>query len=126
MRRIVILTAIVLAAITPTVWACENALSSLVGYTLLAASDVDKDQLREVSDGKSNMITLRNDMSFRFPKTPKSHWGYTGLKTGVFVFSRGVSEREADWYRKNGQPPPTKETYTLLIDGSTYDVQRVK
>jgi hypothetical protein len=105
---------------------CENALSNLVGYTLIAATHVEKDQLHEVSLGRRATITLKNEMTFRFDKPPRDSWGYAGRNTDVFVFSRGLTEREIEYDKQHGYPVHDGDIYKLLIDGSLYELDRVR
>ena len=124
MRRTVILT-ILSVIVASTLNACENALSELVGYTLVAATDVDQAQLREATDGTMTAITLRNGMTFRFRKALRERW-IGGLRESVFVFSKTLSEEQVQWFRKNGMAVPSDLEYVLLMNDSTYDVQRVR
>jgi hypothetical protein len=124
MRRISIVACIALLLAAPVI-SCENALSELVGFTVIAATEVDKDQLHELSDGKRAVVTLRNGMAVRFDKPPRDTWGVAGLRTSVFVFARSLSEGELEWHKKMGIRPPSGEIYMLLIDDSTYEVKRV-
>jgi hypothetical protein len=106
--------------------ACESALHNLVGYTLLAASEVEKDQLHEVSEDKRTTITLKNEMTFRFARVPKDHWGFGGFTQSVFVFAKTPTEKEVEWLKKYNLPLPKADRYQLLIGGSVFEVERVR
>jgi hypothetical protein len=89
-----------LTTVASATLACESALHNLVGYTLLAASEVEKDQLHELSEEKRTTITLKNEMTFRFARAPKDHWGFAGFRQSVFVFAKTPGEKEIEWLQK--------------------------
>jgi hypothetical protein len=121
-------TALLLSLLTlaSSLAARENSLHNLVGYTLVAASEVDRDQLRKLSDDQHTTITLKNEMAFRFRRLPGVRWPTGSLKANVFVFARSLSDREIEWFRSHSIALPKSDEYQLLIEDATYDVQRLR
>lgn len=125
-RRLGLLLTVMILLTSSDLGACDSALSSLVGFRLVAATHVEKEQLRELSAEERTTIELGNGMSFLFRKTPRDSWGVGGLKTSVFVFSRSPGAREQDCCARLGYPSGEDQEVTLLISDSTYEATRVK